>query len=129
METEKFLCPTTELQKLIQFEPLRGGNGTTLDKADAKPSLTEKVCEREALVILMNSINNGLQHQENLITALEKVDEYLEKRQETPMENLAPQVEAERLWLQNCVRQTGEMVDKLLSYLQLFYGSAYLPPE
>jgi hypothetical protein len=118
----------------MQFEPLVfrappviRAPGTSEEEDDSGASkLVEQAAEREALVTLMASINTALLRQSLLVDALGNLDELLNATEEG-LEDQA--LDSQRLWLQNGIQQTNATLEKMLQYLEIFYGRAYLPTE
>jgi hypothetical protein len=125
----------SELKKLMQFQPLVFRSpvirapGTSQEDDDSGVSkLVEQAAEREALVSLMGSINTALLRQDLLVDALGNLDELLNATEED-LQDQAAQLDSHRLWLENGIQQTNATLEKMLQYLQIFYGRAYLPTE
>lgn len=113
------------------FQPVNASKRSQRASDAGSSSLVDQIVEREALVTLMDSIHTALVRKDLLLNALENLDELVTNRGEAleHVRNVSVQLEAHRLWLQNGIKQTTAALDKLLVYLQLFYGKAYLPAE
>lgn len=113
-----------EVKKLAHFDSLDFHSPFgAANKVKHPPGLVEEAAEREALVSLMVSLKALLRRQDELLNASERLDEILAGLSD------AATLVSHRAWLEEGIQLTGLSLSKVLKYLQLFYGSVYLPPE
>jgi hypothetical protein len=113
-----------ELKKLARFDPLDYHSSFgAANKLKHPPGLVEETAEREALVSLMASIKKLLRRQDELLNASESLDELLSGLPDDTV------MACHRAWLEEGIQRTDLSLRKVLQYMQLFYGSLYLPSE